>query len=213
VSARAARLAVTLALLGAAGAAGASTSRWTASPGKSRILVQVFKRGLLSGLAHDHHFEATVWRASATLDPASPAEARIEVVVEAGSLQDRQEALSAPDRAKVNLQAAGPETLDAARFPQIRFVADRLDLAAGASSQAGQDLDGVLVGTLSLHGQERPLAVPVHLAREGETWRVRGAVRLKQSDYGISPFSGFLGTVAVHDELVIEYDLVLAPLQ
>jgi polyisoprenoid-binding protein YceI len=204
-------LAVTLVLLGASAAAGASPTRWSASPGKSRILVQVFKRGLLSGLAHDHHFEATAWRAGATFDPASPGDARIELVVEAGSLEDRQEALSPQDRAKVNRQAAGPETLDAARFPEIRFVADRLDLTAGGL--AGQTIDGELVGTLSLRGQERPVAVPVHAVREGEAWRVRGAVRLKQSDYGISPFSGFLGTVAVHDELVIEYDLVLAPLQ
>jgi polyisoprenoid-binding protein YceI len=192
---RAPGLLLLLVMLGAAGSAQAEPATWTASTGNGRIVVHVYKRGLLSGLAHDHHFSATDWRATAVLDPAEPGLARVEVVVAAGSLRDQQAALSKQERDKVNGRTAGPETLDAARYPEIRFVADRLD--------------GDLIGTLSLHGVSRPLTVPVQATREGERWRVKGAARIKQSEFGIEPYSGFAGTVAVHDEVVIEFELLI----
>ena len=192
---RAPGLFLLLVMLGAAGSAQAEPATWTAATGSGRIEVHVYKRGLLSGLAHDHHFSATAWRATAVLDPAEPGLARVEVVVEAGSLRDQQAALSEQERDEVNGRAAGPETLDAARYPEIRFVADRLD--------------GDLIGTLSMHGVSRPLRVPVQATREGERWRVKGAARIKQSEFGIEPYSGFAGTVAVHDEVVIEFELLM----
>ena len=200
-----------LALVGTAGTARAEPATWIASSDSGHILVHVYKRGLLSGLAHDHHFSATEWRATAVLDPADPVQARVEVVVAASSLRDQQAALSEAERAKVNGRAAGPETLDAARFPEIRFVAVRLASDGPAPARAEDGLAGGLLGTLSLHGVSRPIQVAVQAAREGEKWRVTGAARLKQSEFGIEPYSGFAGAVAVHDEVVIEFDLLLSP--
>jgi polyisoprenoid-binding protein YceI len=208
---RALGLSLLVVLLGVAGPARAEPATWTASTGSGRVVVHVLKRGLLSGLAHDHHFSATAWRATAILDPAEPGLARVEVVVAAGSLRDQQAALSGPERIKVDARAAGPETLDAARYPEIRFVADRLASDGPAPAHAEDGLSGDLVGTLSLHGVSRPLRVPVHATREEARWRVQGAARLKQSDFGIEPYSGFGGAVAVHDEVVIEFDLLLSP--
>jgi len=180
----------------------ADPGRYTAGPPSGRLTVQVRKRGLLSGLAHDHDFLATAWRAGVTLDPAEGGRARVEVVVEVASLEDQQPALSAEDRGKVNRQAA--QTLDAARFPELRFTADQAVRLPPAGA-----LD--LAGTLTLHGQARPLTLPLQLTAEGEGWRVRGAVKFKQSDFGVSPFSGFLGTIAVHDEVEVALDLLLTP--
>jgi polyisoprenoid-binding protein YceI len=189
----------------------ADPAAWSAVAGKGQILVHVFKHGLLSGLAHDHHFSASAWRATASFDPEALGVARIEVVVSAGSLQDGQEALSAKEREQVYQQATGPETLDAAHFPEILFVADRLAPAAGPPPGTGGVIEGALIGTLTLRGHPRRVELPVRASREGEGWRARGSVRLKQSDFGIAPFSGFLGTVRVRDEIEIEYDLLMAP--
>ena len=114
-------LAVSLAL---ADAAFASESRWSADPARSRLVVHVRKKGLLSGMAHDHHFVPAEWRATAIFDEARPSGARLEVVVRADSLHDGQPALSAADRTKVEAQAAGADVLDARRYPEIRFTRD-----------------------------------------------------------------------------------------
>jgi polyisoprenoid-binding protein YceI len=196
-------------ILGLAGAARAEPRGWEAVPGRSRLVVHVYKRGLLSGLAHDHHFHATHWSATARLEPSGEGPMRVEVVVRSASLADQQPALSAGDRAKVDRQAA--QTLGAEKFPEIRFTSDRLIRRAAPGAAPDAPLEGELVGTLALHGRERPLTIPVHAERDGDGWRVRGAVRFKQTDYGVEPFSGFLGTIAVKDEVEVELDLVLAP--
>jgi polyisoprenoid-binding protein YceI len=208
---RALGLPLLLVLLGAAGVARAEPVTWTASTDSGQILVHVYKRGLFSGLAHDHHFSATDWQVTAVLDPAKPGLARVEVVVAAGSLRDQQAALTEKERDKVNGRAAGPETLDAARYPEIRFVADRLAMVEPTPIGPEGGLEGDLVGTLSMHGVSRPLEVPIHATRDGERWRVTGTARIKQSQFGIEPFSGFAGTVSVHDEAVIEFDLQMSP--
>lgn len=197
-------------MVGVAVPARASAGGWTAEAGQSRITVHVLKKGLLSGLAHDHHFVAGRWRATATFDPASPSSTRIEVIVRADSLADEQPALSKTDREKVDRQAAGRDVLDAERFPEVRFAANALEVSP-AAARPGDAVQGTLQGTLSLHGQERPLAVPVAAVKEGDGWRAHGAVTFKQSDFGIRPYSGFAGTIAVHDELKLEYDLLMVP--
>jgi polyisoprenoid-binding protein YceI len=125
----------------------AEPGRYTAGPPTSRLTVQVRKKGLLSGMAHDHDFLATAWRAGATLDPAEGGRVLVEVVVQVASLEDQQPALSTDDRGKVNKQAA--QTLDAARFPELRFTADQ---AVHLPPEGAVDL----AGTLTLHGKTRP---------------------------------------------------------
>jgi len=188
----------------------ASPTRWSADLGRSQIVVHVYKKGLLSGMAHDHHFGVGNFRVTATLDETPPSRARFEVIIAADSLRDGQPDLSPEDRAKVDGQSAGAGVLDAHRFPEIRFAPEE-PADAVLSVKPDGSIEGSLAGTLSLHGQQHPLAVPVQAKREGEGWRVRGSVRFKQSDFGIEPYSGFLGTVAVHDEIQVEFDLVLEP--
>jgi polyisoprenoid-binding protein YceI len=190
----------------------ASPTRWSADLRRSQIVVHVYKKGLLAGMAHDHHFVAGNIRVTATLDETNPSQGQLEVIVAADSLRDRQPDLSPEDRAKVDAQAAGADVLDAPRFPEIRFTPGEPALA-GLRFQVDGRVEGELSGTLSLHGQQHPLTVPVHATRDGEGWRARGFMRFKQSDYGIEPYSGFLGTIAVHDEVRVEYDLVLTPIR
>lgn len=193
------------------GSARAAPTRWTAEAGKSQVVVRVYKKGLLSGLAHDHEFAAGKFRASASLDE-SGAVSGFEVVVAADSLRDRNPELSPDDRAKVDAQALGDGVLDAARFPEIRFASTE-PAGPAPGVQADGRVEGKLLGTLSLHGRQRPLSIPVRASREGEGWRARGTVQFLQSDFGIEPYSGFLGTIAVHDEIQVVFDLFLTALK
>jgi polyisoprenoid-binding protein YceI len=196
---------------GSGGPADAGRERWTADTARSRITIHVFKKGLLSGLAHDHHFVPGNWRATATFEGASPSAAHVEVIVAANSLRDQQPALSEKDREKIDRQAAGPEVLDARRYPEIRFASKSVVVAPGTSVAPGGGLQGTLTGTLSLHGQERPVSVPITATKDGKAWRARGSLNFNQSAFGIHPYSGFGGTIAVRDEVKLEYEIVLAP--
>jgi polyisoprenoid-binding protein YceI len=197
-------------VVGARATAEPNPEQWVADTARSHITVHVFKSGIFSGLAHDHHFVAGNWRATATFESASPSEARVEILIAADSLRDQQPGLSDQDREKVDRQAAGRDVLDSSHYPQIRFVSKSLEIASGTSAPDG-GLQGMLTGTLSLHGQERPVSVPLTATREGSGWRARGAVNFNQSDFGIRPYKGFAGTIAVRDQVTLEYEIVLTP--
>lgn len=200
-------LRITLALVAAASAGAARGEPWQAtSGGGNRVVVHVFRTGVLSAFAHDHHFEVTRWRASA--DVSGEARASVEVVLAADSLRDTQEHLSEADRRKVDAQAAGPDTLDALRYPRIEFRSEGFEADRDSSPE---HLAGRLRGTLTLHGRSVPLEVSIEGRREGDEWSVRGKAHLRQSDVGIKPFSGFGGTIGVEDEIEIEVALTLRP--
>jgi polyisoprenoid-binding protein YceI len=189
-------------------AASARAEAWRSDVADGRVIVHVLKRGIFSGLAHDHHFEVTDWSARASIDEDRLEATSVEVALSARSLVDRQEALSEADRRKVNRQAAGPEVLDAAAHPTILFRSERFEVSPG---RAPGRAAGTLHGTLSLRGVSRPARVELQAERDGERWRVRGSARVKQSDFGIRPFSGFGGTVGTKDELRIELAIALVP--
>jgi len=176
--------------------------------GGDRIVVHVFKKGALSAFAHDHHFEVGKWHATADVPDGEPARASVDVVLSAGSLRDRQERLSDADRRKVDGQAAGPEVLDAQHHPEIEFRSERFEAERGGTRE---HVRGALHGTLTVRGRGVPADVAVEADREKDAWRVRGKARVKQSAFGIKPFSGFAGTVGVKDEVEIEIMLTLRP--
>ncbi len=192
----------------APGAPGTAPGAFEAAPESGRILVLVAKKGVFSAFAHDHRFLVAAWHATAQVSESDPARAKVEVVLEAASLHDREEGLSESDRAKVDEKAAGPDVLDAARHPEITWRSEKVTLDP---AEPGGRVRGTAHGQLTMHGVTRPVVVAFDARREGGGWRVEGKGRLKQSDFGIEPFSGFLGTVGVEDEVGIEVALTLRP--
>jgi polyisoprenoid-binding protein YceI len=77
------------------------------------------------------------------------------------------------------------------------------------AGQTGQPYQ--LDGEFTLHGVKRPLQIVAVAEPVAGATRLRGRFSLKQTDYGITPFSKFLGTVGVADELRIFGDLYLQP--
>ncbi len=199
-----------VALAVAMAAPAARAAGWEALPAGSHIVVHVYKKGVFSAFAHDHEFEVRQWRATADIPDGDPASTSVEIVLSASSLHDRQPRLSESDRRKVDAQAAGPEVLDAANHPQIEFRSQHVALDSGPGDRR-EHVRGTLQGTLTLRGRAVPTDVVFEAERDSDAWRVRGRARVKQSKFGIEPFSGFGGTVGVKDELEIEIALLLRP--
>jgi polyisoprenoid-binding protein YceI len=195
-----------LALLAAAAAP--PGGRLEAVPDGEGIRIHVAKRGLFSGFAHDHDFEVTRWRGTAELPGGDPGRASLELVLQAGSLRDREQGLSDGDRRKVDAQAAGPDVLDAGKAPEITYRADRVSAEPGPASGG---VRGTIHGRLTVRGQTRPLDATFEADPGPDGWRVRGRARFRQSEFGIRPFSGFGGTVAVKDEVEVTFALALRP--
>jgi len=180
----------------------AATAGFKVDTARSKVTVAVYKKGSASTFLHDHQMVPSDWTGTVSLDPAHPETIAVDLVFQSGSLHDQETALSAGDRAKVDAEAK-KSVLEAEKFPQIEFKAERFTPSAPGS------LKGTLDGALTLHGQTHPLSVPVEASFEGSEIHAKGKVALTQTAFGIKPVYKLLGAIQVKDAVDVDFDLVI----
>jgi polyisoprenoid-binding protein YceI len=103
----------------------------------------------------------------------------------------------------VTASLLGPKVLDAARFGTATFTIDSALPAPGPPGSSRVRL----VGSFTLHGVTKPLTLDCDVAAVPNGRRLRTQFKIKQTDYGITPFSKVFGAVGVADELTIWGDV------
>jgi polyisoprenoid-binding protein YceI len=200
-----------LLLLAATGSAWGATYR--VDPERTRLVLQLFREGIGSALAHDHVVEATEVGGVVDYDPARPDASAIVVEVRTATLRvDEPEArrrlgvagdLSESQRADVAKAMRAPDQLDVERHPTVRFASTRV-VAEG---------DGRLrvTGRLTLRGVTREVTFPATVAVESEGLRGQATLTFLQSSFGYRPYSALLGAIRNKDEVTLRIDLVARP--
>ncbi len=94
------------------------------------------------------------------------------------------------ERDKREILRNGRKILSVDRYPEGTFVAEEIS-------------DDAVVGTLSVLGRSHGLRLAYRI--DGERYRASGIVR--QSDYGIRPFSAFFGALKLADPVRVEAEL------
>lgn len=103
-------------------------------------------------------------------------------------------ALSGPEKALIRSHAL--TSLDAGRFPQISFDADSIE----------KHLHGYrLAGTLRIHGKAREQVVDLRTIDLGDAWRMSTEAAVRQSDFGVKPYSLLMGSLRVADEVTVSF--------
>ena len=90
-------------------------------------------------------------------------------------------------------------TLEIGKYPEIAFRSSRIDKQA--------DGQWKVEGSLTLHGVMKPVAVIVQ--RNGGTYVNR--LTIKQTDYGIKPFSVGGGLIKVKNEVELDFQFRALP--
>jgi hypothetical protein len=159
----------------------------TFGPENARLTVRTKRRGAASKAGHDLLIEVTSW--SATLDGAG-----IELTADSGSLRvvegtGGMSALDEDDKAGIQ------ETIDdeVLKGAPIEF----------RSTEAA--IPGRVTGELELNGTRRPISFEL-AAQDG---RLTGTAKVRQSDWGMKPYSALFGTLKVADEVEIAIDAAL----
>lgn len=165
-------------------------------PDRSVLTVKVYKAGLFSGFGHNHDIQAPIRQGTVDEEKGT-----VDLVIDARQLKVMDQDLSDKDRTEVQQNMVGPKVLDVEHFPEIRF-------RSTASHPAGEN-KWTVQGDLEIHGQTRPVTIEVtrYAGLASQAARYRGAVELRQRDFGIRPYSGVGGTIKVKDEIRVEYDV------
>ena len=162
-----------------------------------RILLRTFRDGLAAQAGHDLTIEVDRWSGEFTvtgdLDPAD-----LEVRIEMTSLIVRDgtgglKPLTDRDRREIAVTAR--KVLAADRHPSATFSATKFD--------RGADGGGVISGSLTLASVTQPLQLQV--SQTGPD-RYRATTSVRQSAFGIKPYSAFLGALRVRDAVDVEID-------
>jgi polyisoprenoid-binding protein YceI len=168
-------------------------------PGRGQIILRTFRDGLAAQAGHDLTIEATRW--SGVLEVAEDlTPAGLDVHIDMGALAVRDgtggvKPLTDRDRREIAVTAR--KVLGADRYPEAVFTAGTFTPAAGGG--------GEISGTFTLRGTARPLRLRVAETGPG---RYHAEATVVQSDYGIKPYTAFLGALRVRDavDVIIDVD-------
>jgi|SRR5579859_5598659 len=169
-------------------------------PDHGRILLRTFRDGLAAQAGHDLTIEATRWsgvlEVNADLRPAG-----LDVRIDMSALVVRDgtggvKPLSDRDRREIAVTAR--KVLAADRHPEAVFAATGFEPAAGG---------GEISGTLTIRGQARPVRVQV--SQTGGD-RYHAEAKVIQSEYGVKPYTAFLGALRVRDAVDVAVDVDLS---
>jgi polyisoprenoid-binding protein YceI len=168
---------------------------YTLGPNDATLTVRTRKTGAASKAGHNLRIEVTSW--GATLDVGEdPAAAAVTLTADARSLRVRE-------------GTGGMQALDDDDMKNIEKTIDDEVLEGSAiefrSRRVEPGPDGALSveGDLDLAGTSRPVAFALNAGDDGH---VSGSARIKQTDWGIKPYSALFGTLKVVDEVDVEID-------
>ena len=171
---------------------------------ESSLWVYVAKAGLFSALAHNHEIGVKAFSGSVTVPEGGASGGALTLDIETKSLTVLDQKVSADDRAKI-FNSMHNEVLASAQHPRITFKS----VSVSDVKPAGENAYSFTVnGDLSLHGVTKRIAVPLTATMTPQQLKATGKYTLKQTEFGIKPYSAAGGAVKVKDEVVVNFNIV-----
>jgi polyisoprenoid-binding protein YceI len=173
------------------------TEVWTLNPDDGELLVRTMVAGRAAKMGHRLTIAMKRWQATVQWSGGEPVSAQLTVDVDSlevlrgdGGLTP----LSGPEKILVRSNAL--RQLGAGRFPQICFDADAIE----------QSQDGYrLAGTLQIRGNTRDQVIDLRTEDLGDAWRLSTQAIVRQSEFGVKPYSLVMGSLKVADDVTVSF--------
>jgi polyisoprenoid-binding protein YceI len=170
------------------------TGSYRLGPGHGTLSVRTKRTGAAAKAGHDLLIHVTAWEATLEVGD-DPADTSIELTADAASLRVQEGTgglQSLGDDDKANIHATIDDDVLKGREITFRSIA-----------VTGGD-DGLSVqGELTLAGTTRPLTFELAVVDDG---RLSAAAVVKQTDWGMKPYSTLFGALKVADDVRVEID-------
>jgi YceI-like domain len=160
-------------------------------PDNAKLTVHTKKGGAAAKAGHNLEMEVTRWSANLELGDSPSASLTADagsfVVVDgSGGVQP----LGAQEKAAI------PQTIDeeVLKGTPIEFQSSRVDTDRGGHTVT-------IEGELELFGQRHPVKFTLNVGFDG---RLAGTAQLKQTEWGIEPYTALFGTLKVADDVEVQ---------
>lgn len=188
----------------------AGSVHYAVDPRRSEVEFFVYKAGSLAAFGHNHTVEARQFSGDVYLAPDfKDSIFSLKLPVKDFEI-DRAEARDAagPDFAShpsasdiegTREHMLGEDSLDADKYP---------DVSIQSVSVSGEEAKAEMTVRITLHGTARDVKVPVSVSRDGDDLSASGSFDLRQSEFGMQPYSALGGALQVADVLKVQFKIV-----
>jgi polyisoprenoid-binding protein YceI len=178
------------------------TDLWTVDASDGELSIRTGVTGRAARMGHRLTIAMKRWQATVGWADTEPATAELAVEVDSFEVlrgEGGLKGLSGPEKTLVKSNAL--KSLGANRYPEIRFAADTIDKTG----------DGYrLTGKLHIRGKIREHVIDLRTEDLGDAWRMSAESSVRQTDYGVKPYSLLMGSVQVADEVSVSFSAVHA---
>ncbi len=162
-------------------------------PDNATLQVKTYRDGVAQRAGHDLVIDVTDWQATViSAEDATPV--RVELRADPLSLRVRDghggaKPLSDKDRGDI-----------AKNIDKKVLGSEAIEFRSNDVVRPGDDGRLRVRGELRIAGTTRPLSFDLNMGPDG---RVEGTIPLKQSDWGIKPYSALMGALKVRDDVEV----------
>jgi len=179
-------------------------------PAASAVRILVFRGGAAARLGHNHVVSTPRFVGFVHVPEAGASQARFDLEFRLDELRLDDPAVRA-EAGDAFSTVLSPEAISATRDHMLEaddLDADHFPFVRVQSLQITGELPQLAARVrVELHGQAREFAVPLRIDGLPDRIRVSGRFVLRQSDFGIRPYSVAGGLLSVQDDLIVDFRL------
>ncbi|HEX2214704.1 MAG TPA: YceI family protein [Mycobacterium sp.] len=171
--------------------------QWQLDQSDGHLTIRTGVEGPAAKMGHRLDIAMNIWEATVGWSDGEPAQ--VNVTVETDSLvvlggEGGVTPLTGPEKALARSNAV--KVLGAKQFPQITFQSDDIE-RTGTGCR--------LTGRVQIHGTVRDCVVELRVEELDDAWRLSADVDVRQSDFGVKPYSMMMGAMKVADTVTVSF--------
>jgi polyisoprenoid-binding protein YceI len=183
---------------------------FTIAPEQSAVRIYAFRAGRAARLGHNHVLSAPRFAGFLFLPSGGATDGRFDLAFRLDELEIDNPAyrsglgaafssvIDADAVASTREHLLGADNLQADQFPFIRIHSLQI---------SGEAPKFAVKAQVQMHGQQHELWIALDVEGLPERLSVSGSFVLRQSDFGVQPYSLLGGLLSVRDEVVVDFKL------
>jgi polyisoprenoid-binding protein YceI len=179
------------------------TRVYTIDLSQSRVTVTLTQEGFIARRYPNHRVEVKNFSGKIEAPENDMTRIAVEVEAETKSLTNADESMTEFERKEFH-NVLNDQVLESEKFPRIKFVS----VSASDARKSGEARTFTLNGDLTLRDATKRVSFPVAVTISKDQLHATGDAELKQSDFGIKPYSGKLGLIKIGDVVKINFEIV-----
>jgi polyisoprenoid-binding protein YceI len=179
------------------------TRAYTIDLSQSQVTTTLTQEGFIARRYPSHRVEVKNFNGKVEVSEKDETQIEVEVEAESKSLTNVDQGMSEFERKEFHA-VVNNLVLESDKFPRIKFVS----VSVSDAQKSGETRSFTLKGDLTLRDVTKRVSFPVTVTGDKDQLRASGEAKIKQSDFGIKPYSGKLGLIKIGDEVKINFAIV-----